>query len=70
MPADSARLEALAQNRTLRQQKDAARKEAARRAWEGGEATLEEIAALVRADRKTVKRWAREGGWRYRLCGE
>lgn len=41
-----------------------ASKQTARRAYEGGEMTVRDIASLVGADVQAVKRWVREGGWR------
>lgn len=40
-----------------------ARKAIARRAWEGGNATLTEVAQAAGAEQATVRRWAKDGGW-------
>lgn len=39
------------------------RKDTARRAYEAGEMSPEEIGRLVHADSRTLKRWIAEGKW-------
>jgi hypothetical protein len=51
------------QMRQVRASSLAARKAAARRVYEEGK-TMDEAAQLGRADTVTVKKWAREGGWK------
>lgn len=63
MATPAHRVDDFAQARARRDEAEQTRRDAARRAWEGGEASLKEIAAAAKADPKTVKRWAMEGNW-------
>lgn len=54
----------LAEARSRHAADEAHRKAIAKRAWEGGEATVKEIAQAARADPKTVRKWALEENWR------